>query len=323
MSVIPFSTALDKSGLTLTRRQTTTLQVNVGLLCNQTCRHCHQEAGPDCRRVMEARTAQEVVAFAKRGRFQVVDITGGAPELNRNLPAMLAGLSAVVPRIMLRSNLTAIGAPECDSIRELCKEYRVVIVGSLPSVNGAQTESLRGDGVWEKSIEALRKLNATGYGCPGSGLELHIASNPAGAFLPPPQQQTERRFRQDLQRKWGICFNELFTFANVPLGRFRTWLHESGNFENYMQKLAASFNPSTVSGLMCRTLLSVSWDGFLYDCDFNLAKGVAMGKSKIHVSQAERPPLAGTAIAISDHCYACTAGAGFTCGGAIAGGAAG
>jgi radical SAM/Cys-rich protein len=267
---------------------------------------------------MDADTAREVVAFARRGRFQVVDITGGAPELNPNLPYMISSLARFAPEIILRSNLTALGAPEHDSIIELCREHCVTIVGSLPSVNGAQTDALRGAGVWEKSIPALKKLNALGYGHPGSGLELHLASNPSGAFLPPSQKQAERKFRQDLQRKWGISFNELFTFANVPLGRFGRWLKESGNFENYMEKLAASFNPSTVPGLMCRTLLSVSWDGYLFDCDFNLAKGMAMGERKIHISQLEQPPVAGTPIAISDHCYACTAGAGFTCGGAIA-----
>lgn len=317
MSVIPFSAALDRSGLTLTRQETTTLQVNMGLLCNQTCRHCHQEAGPGCRQMMETNTVREVLAFARRGRFQMADITGGAPELNPGLPDMITGLSAFVPRIMLRSNLTVIGAPEQESLRRLCKECRVTIVASFPSVNAVQTESMRGAGVWERSIEAMRMLNAMGYGYPGSGLELNIAANPAGAFLPPPQQQTEQRFRRDLQGKWGILFNKLFTFANVPLGRFRTWLQESGNYESYMQKLAGSFNPSTVPGLMCRTLLSVSWDGYLYDCDFNLAKGVAMGTRKLHVSRAEHPPLEGAHIAVADHCYACTAGAGFTCGGAI------
>ena len=318
-----FSAALNRNGLSLTRRETTTLQVNVGLLCNQTCRHCHQEAGPGCTRVMEKGTAADVVAFAGRGRFQVVDITGGAPELNPNLPQLIVGLAAVVPKIMLRSNLTVIGDAEHDRLRELCGEYRVTIVGSLPSVNAGPTDSLRGAGVWRKSIETMRKLNAMGYGHPGSGLELHIAANPAGAFLPPPQQQTERRFRNELQRRWGLSFNELFTFTNVPLGRFRTWLRESGNFESYMQRLAASFNPSTIPGLMCRTLLSVSWDGFLYDCDFNLARGMAMGGNRIHISRAESPPGAGAPIAISDHCFACTAGTGFTCGGSITDRAAG
>jgi len=195
---------------------------------------------------------------------------------------------------------------------ELCKKHRVVIVASFPSLDPSQAESQRGEGTFQDSIAVLKRLNSLGYGQEGSGLELDLVSNPTGAFLPPSQAQAEKRFRQELERKWGIVFNHLFTFANVPLGRFRSWLKRSGNYQKYMEKLASHFNPGAVEGLMCRTLVSVSWDGYLYDCDFNLAERLPMDGRKIHVSEMVAPPEPGTPIAVSDHCYACTAGTGFT-----------
>ena len=310
--VEPFSAVISRHGIELTRYQTTTLQINVGLLCNQTCRHCHLEAGPHRKEVMNAKTINEVVAFAQRDCFQTIDITGGAPEMNPNLMNMVQRLSSLTPRTMLRSNLTALTEKQRDFLMDFLKEHNVIIVASLPSLNTGQLESQRGTGVWEKSIAALKKLNSLGYGQAGSGLQLDLVSNPTGAFLPVSQAQAERKFRSDLQKKWGIVFNNLYTFANVPLGRFRSWLLESGNLENYMQRLAKNFNPCTIEGLMCRMLVSVSWDGYLYDCDFNLAIGLFMGKSKTHISELEGPPASGTPITVSDHCYACTAGSGFT-----------
>ena len=312
MVVEPFSLMLKRKSLELVRGESNTLQVNVGFLCNQACRHCHLEAGPASRAVMSAGTVDEVIALARRFRFQVIDITGGAPEMNPRLGRMIAELSRLTSRLMLRSNLTAITDAEREFLLDLCKEHRVVIVASLPSLNTGQTDSLRGKGVWARSIETLRRLNSMGYGIPGSGLELHLVSNPAGAFLPSPQDQTERKFREQLGKKVGIAFNNLFTFANVPLGRFRQWLDESGNFEKYMGKLASSFNGCTLGGLMCRTLLSVSWDGYLYDCDFNQAGGIYLGGKKAHITQLRELPAPGSPVAVSDHCYACTAGSGFT-----------
>jgi radical SAM/Cys-rich protein len=312
MAVVPFSTTLKLNGVDLVRGETHTLQVNVGLLCNQRCRHCHLEAGPECRELMSAETMSQVVAFARRGGFRAVDITGGAPELNPHLKDLVRQLSAHMPRIMLRSNLSALLAESQHSVLGLCREYRVAIVASLPSLNAAQTEAQRGRGVFDTTIDALGRLNAMGYGHAGSGLELHLASNPAGAFLPVPQSQAEKKFRQDLQKKWGVVFNDLYTLTNVPLGRFRRWLVASGNFEDYMTKLANRFNPCTVDGLMCRTLVSVSWDGYLFDCDFNQAAGLCLGGSRTHVSEAGGAPAPGSPVAVSDHCYACTAGSGFT-----------
>ncbi len=310
--VEPFSARLSKNSLELVRDETTVLQVNVGLLCNQVCKHCHLEAGPGRRELMDSKTCNEVVAFAERGRFKVIDITGGAPELNPHLGILIEKFATLAPKVMLRSNLTAINDRTYKYLLDICKDHRVVIVASFPSLNRVQLESQRGAGVFEKSIASLQQLNSAGYGCIGSDLELDLVMNASGAFLPPPQDRTERKFRLELSKKWGIGFNHLYTFANAPLGRFRQWLEESGNFGNYMQRLAAAFNPFTVSGVMCRTLLSVSWDGYLFDCDFNLALRSFMGGMKTHVSELDGIPPPGTPIAVEDHCYACTAGSGFT-----------
>jgi radical SAM/Cys-rich protein len=195
---------------------------------------------------------------------------------------------------------------------ELCTSASVVIVASFPSVNAGQTDSQRGKGIWESSISTLKRLNELGYGKEGTGLELNLVSNPAGAFLPVAQAQAEKRFKQELGLKHGIIFNNLFTFANVPAGRFRTWLKSSGNYSGYIEKLASRFNPGTVDCLMCRTLVSVDWNGYLYDCDFNLAAGLYLGGRKRHVSEMEGPPEQEKPIVTGDHCYACTAGSGFT-----------
>jgi radical SAM/Cys-rich protein len=312
LSVESFRLTLARHGLELTRGQTTILQINVGLLCNQACRHCHLEAGPNRPEVMDPDTVDEVVAFAQRGHFQVIDITGGAPEFNPNLTTMIERLSPLVPRIMLRSNLTALTEGKRDYLMDLCRDRRVVMVASFPSINMTQSEAQRGRGIFEKSIATLQRLNSLGFGQDGSDLELDLVSNPTGAFLPAEQSQEETRFRRELQRKWGITFNHVYTFANVPLGRFRQWLQHSGNLDAYLRNLASRFNPCAVEGLMCRTLVSVSWDGYLYDCDFNLAKGLSMGGRQTHISELPGPPQPGIPIAVSDHCYACTAGSGFT-----------
>jgi radical SAM/Cys-rich protein len=312
LPVEPFGQTLAKHGLNLTREKITTLQVNVGLVCNQACRHCHLEAGPNSVEVMSAETVDEVVAFAQRFPFKIIDITGGAPEMNPNLVDMIERLSGVSSRLMLRSNLTALANVERDHLIEVCTERRVVIVASFPSLNEAQAESQRGRGVFQESIAVLEKLNSLGYGQPDSDLELNLVSNPTGAFLPSSQDQLEKRFCQVLKNKWGIAFNNLFSFANAPLGRFRRWLEQSGNLEGYLQKLSTSFNPCAIEGLMCRSLVSVSWDGYVFDCDFNQAVDLYMGGKKTHISDVKELPEPGEPIAVSHHCYTCTAGAGFT-----------
>jgi radical SAM/Cys-rich protein len=307
-----FRQTLAKQALKLERGKTTTLQINVGLLCNQSCRHCHLDAGPHRPENMSAQTAQEVIAYAERSRFDVIDITGGAPELNPNIETLIKELSPLAPRLMIRSNLSALEGRRRDEWFGLLKDHAVVIVASFPSLDEAQADSQRGKGIFKNSLDSLRRLNVMGYGQEGTGLELNLVSNPAGAFLPSAQAQTEKRFQEVLKHKWGIVFNHLYSFANVPLGRFRQWLLQSKNLESYLQRLASSFNPCAVEGLMCRTLVSVSWDGILYDCDFNLARDLPMGGRRTHVSRMEGPPEPGSPIAVGDHCYTCTAGAGFT-----------
>jgi radical SAM/Cys-rich protein len=311
MNVVPFKSTIAKHNLELIRNDSHTLQINLGLLCNQQCQHCHLNAGPGRRENMDLETVEKVVNYAERNDFKTIDITGGAPELNPNLGYLIEKFSPFASRIMLRSNLSVM-KDKFGNLVDLLKSYRVVIVASFPSINVTQTDSQRGDGIFKESIEVLKKLNGLGYGSNDAGLELHLVSNPTGAYLPPTQKHAEKRFRQVLEKKWGVVFNNLFCFANAPLGRFRQWLLRSGNFESYMTKLLDSFNPGAVEGLMCRTQVSVSWDGFLYDCDFNIARGLAMGGQNIHVSEMKGPPQPGSQIITADHCYTCTAGSGFT-----------
>jgi radical SAM/Cys-rich protein len=308
----PFARTLQEHGLDLVRDRCHTLQVNVGLKCDLACRHCHLSAGPTRREIMSRQIMEEVIDFAGRASFQVADITGGAPELVPNLDFLLAGLVPVVPRIMLRSNLTALGEYRREGLIDLCRRLKVAIVASLPAVSPSQVEALRGTGVWDKSVAVLQRLNELGYGRPGSGLELHLVANPAGAFLPQGQAAAERQFKRALAEKLGISFNHLYVFANMPLGRFRQWLESTGNLDAYMTTLARAFNPCTVEGLMCRSLVSVAWDGTLYDCDFNQGAGLTMGERRIHIRDLDGPPPPDAAIATGEHCYACTAGSGFT-----------
>ena len=311
LDIAPFKSTLTKHDLELVRYTTQTLQINLGFLCNQTCRHCHLKAGPGRKENMDAQTLKEVVAYAQRSRFGAIDITGGAPELNPLLADLVRQIAPLAPRIMLRSNLSAL-KKNMNRLMGVLKSHRVVIVASFPSLNLSQMDAQRGEGIFEESIAVIKTLNAEGYGCDGSGLELDLVSNPTGAFLPPNQEQIEKRYHQILGAKWGLTFNRLFNFANVPLGRFKQWLVQTGNFENYIRKLVASFNPCAIEGLMCRKQVSVAWDGYLYDCDFNLARGLYMGGKKIHVSEMPGPPNPGTPIITADHCYTCAAGSGFT-----------
>ncbi|HMK35797.1 MAG TPA: arsenosugar biosynthesis radical SAM (seleno)protein ArsS [Desulfomonilaceae bacterium] len=308
----PFSSALAREGISLVRTISETLQINVGFLCNQTCKHCHMEAGPDKSETMDLATVRKIVDFTGKNSFQTIDITGGAPELNPHLVFMIESFSGLVEKIMIRSNLTSLGAEHRRYLMDMFKSHNVVVVASFPSSSASQLESQRGTGVFLQSLEVLKSLNSLGYGRPGSGLQLDLVCNPTGAFLPTPQIQAEKKFRFDLQRKWGVTFNNLYTFANVPIGRFRHWLTQSGNYERYMRKLVSGFNPCTVAGLMCRSLISVSWNGYLYDCDFNQALGIPAAGLRTHISEVHGPPAPGTPIAVSDHCYACTAGSGFT-----------
>jgi radical SAM/Cys-rich protein len=307
-----FDQRLSQIGLELNRDKPHTLQINVGVLCNQTCKHCHHSAGPDREEIMSKDTMTHIIAYAQNVHFDEIDITGGATELNPHINYLLQHLAPLTPKLMLRTNLTALTWEKRKELMERCKALKVVIVASFPSTDESQTRDQRGENVFHESLKTLKLLNELGYGKEDTDLELDLVSNPAGAFLPMNQCKAEKKFKRDLARKCGLSFDKLFTFANVPLGRFREWLIESGNYEDYIKKLADAFNPETIDGLMCRTLMSVSWDGYLYDCDFNLAKGLFMGNQKTHISQLNDIPGEGTPIVTGEHCYACTAGTGFT-----------
>jgi radical SAM/Cys-rich protein len=307
-----FSRTLARHGLKLARGDTQILQVNVGLLCNQTCGHCHLNAGPGRSEVMTRQTADQIAAWSGRASFETIDITGGAPEMNPDIVYLVETFAELAPKLIFRSNLSALNSGGREHLMELLKSLKVTVVASFASINESQADAQRGDGVFRASIAALKKLNALGFGRSETGLELNLVSNPTGAFMAADQAQTEKRFRQMLERKWGITFNHLFSFSNAPLGRFRRWLERSGNLPAYLKKLADGFNPCALDGVMCRTLVSVSWDGYLYDCDFNLARGLPMGRNRVHVTDMTGRPEPGNPIATADHCYTCTAGAGFT-----------
>jgi radical SAM/Cys-rich protein len=261
---------------------------------------------------MSEKTVHEVIDLASRFQFETIDITGGAPEMNPHIQLLISKLAGLTEKLILRSNLTAIAEDKQGELIELCRANRVAIVASFPSLNAAQAESQRGKGTFAKSLSTLLALNKLGYGLKNSGLELNLVSNPTGAFLPSSQKQIENRFRQMLDYKWDLTFNNLYAFANIPLGRFHSWLKRTGNLENYLQKLVSSFNPCALEGLMCRSLISVSWDGYLHDCDFNQALDLYLGGKKIHVTELQKLPGPGDTIAVSEHCYTCTAGSGFT-----------
>lgn len=307
-----FAETLSRSGLRLTRDKTTTLQVNIGLTCNLSCLHCHLHAGPHRKEMMKPETFEHVMAYAACHSFETIDITGGAPELNPHIEHFVLKLAPLTPRLLIRTNLTALDGEKWVSFINLCRTQGVTIIASFPSINEDQTDSQRGKGNFNKMINSLKKLNASGYGLLGSGLELNLVSNPPGAFLPGAQVQAEKRFRDILLKKWGICFNHLYQFANVPLGRFYDWLVKTENLHTYKKKLMEQFSAEAVSFLMCRQLISVDWQGYLHDCDFNLAKGLGMGGHGLHITDMKGLPQAGSPIAISDICYTCTAGTGFT-----------
>lgn len=306
-----FRKMLRVNGLNLTRAETTALQINVGLLCNQLCNHCHLDAGPGRKEIMVRQTMDQIMDYAARNRFKTIDITGGAPELVPDIEYLLKSAASISPETIIRANLTAL-LLKGESFTALLKKLGVTIVASFPSLNVTQAESLRGRGIFQESIDALRQLNRLGYGHPDSPLELNLVANPSGAYLPPDQKELETRFKSVLKKKWDISFNQLYSFANVPLGRFKSWLIRNGRYREYLERLASAFNPSTLEGVMCRNMVSVSWDGYLYDCDFNLAAGLPHGGNKNHVCKASGLPKLGEPIKVDDHCYTCTAGAGFT-----------
>lgn len=295
-----------------------TLQVNVGRLCNQTCRHCHVDAGPTRTEVMTRSTAELVVDVLRRYDIPKVDITGGAPELNPHFEYLVRGARALGRHVMDRSNLTVFFVEGKGHVPEFLRDHQTEITASMPCYLETNVEAQRGKGVYGKSVEALQWLNRLGYGQPGTGLVLNLVYNPVGPSLPPPQQALEEDYRRELGTRFGIVFNHLYTLTNMPIRRFLTDLVRYGNYDRYMEKLVQTFNPATVEGLMCRTLLSVGWEGALYDCDFNqmLEMPINHGLPQ-HIRNFDAFLLAQREIRTGTHCFGCTAGRGSSCTGAL------
>ena len=315
-----FADALTAAGhMPLRATSVAVLQINVGKRCNQACRHCHVDAGPDRKEVMPPDVVDACLQFLERTDIPTLDITGGAPELHPQFRDIVRRASAAGRHVMDRCNLTITRLPNYADLPEFLAEHRVEVVASLPSFAGRQTDAQRGEGVFEDSIAALRRFNELGYGIDNSGLMLNLVTNPVGAFLPGRQEALEADWKRELRRRFGISFNRLYTITNMPISRYLQFLEESGNLQAYMEKLVAAFNPAAVEGLMCRSTLSVGWDGRLYDCDFNqmIDLGTERGVPAT-IFDADLESLANRRIVIGQHCFGCTAGAGSSCGGATA-----
>ncbi len=292
------------------------LQVNVGRLCNQSCRHCHVDAGPDRREVMPRAVFEACLDVLRRTEIPAVDITGGAPELNPEFRWFVGEVRALGRHVMDRCNLTVLENPAGDDLAAFFAAHQVEVVASLPHYLTGPTDRQRGDGVYEKSIRALRKLNEVGYGDGRSGLRLVLVANPVGAFTLADQSLLEVEFRDALRARHGVVFDQLFCLNNMPISRYLEWLVESGNLERYMSSLVQSFNPAAAAGVMCRNTLSVGWDGTLYDCDFNQMLDMpVLPEGHRSIFTFDAAALANRAIATDRHCFGCTAGEGSSCGG--------
>lgn len=290
------------------------LQVNVGYRCNMRCKHCHVNAGPDRREMMDRSTAEEILSTLPHSDIGTLDITGGAPELNPHLRFLVSEARRLGRHVIVRSNLTVAFEEGMADLLEFYAESGAELIASLPDYTGSGVDNIRGADAFEKSVRALRILNALGYGRNGEdGLTLNLVHNPRGAFLSPPQERLEEEYRKELGERWGISFNRLYTFTNMPVGRFREFLMRSGNLDRYMMRLENAFNPDTLCGLMCRRLLNVGWDGNLYDCDFNQMIGLlVLPRYPQHIRDFSVQNLAEREIAVADHCFGCTAGQGST-----------
>ncbi|MEO1518301.1 MAG: arsenosugar biosynthesis radical SAM (seleno)protein ArsS [Bacteroidota bacterium] len=296
-------------------------QINIGKLCNLSCAHCHVDAGPDRKEEnMDKATLDRCLEIiAQTPSIHTVDITGGAPEMNPHFRWFVEECTRLGKRVIDRCNLTIIMAnPKFHDLPAFFARHNVQVVSSLPYFSKRRTDGQRGDGVFEASIEALKKLNAVGYGMHDSKLELHLVYNPSGAFLPGNQETLEAEFKRQLLRRYDIHFHHLFAITNLPIARFLDYLIQSNNYTAYMQALIDAFNPATVNGLMCRNTISVSWDGYLYDCDFNQMLDLKVASPIQHINDFDATQLQNRNIVINQHCYGCTAGAGSSCGGEIA-----
>lgn len=296
-------------------------QINVGKMCNQVCKHCHVDAGPDRKEIMTRETMQQCVDIIAKYKFTTLDLTGGAPEMNNNFRWFIEEIRKVDTeiKIIVRCNLTIILAnPKYHDLPDFFKKNNIEVVSSLPATSASRTDSQRGDGVFDDSIKALQMLNAVGYGMEGTGLNLNLVYNPAGAFLPAGQAGLEKEFKRVLKTKFNIEFNSLFAITNIPISRYLDYLLVSGNYAAYMEKLVAAYNPEAAVNVMCRNTLSIGWDGFLYDCDFNQMLELKVAAKSRHISEFDYDELSNRSIIVNQHCYGCTAGAGSSCGGEVA-----
>lgn len=310
-----FDEALEDAGMfPLRAGRVEILQINVGKRCNQTCRHCHVDAGPDRSEVMPHAVVEAIFAFMAASDVRVLDITGGAPELHPQFREIVERASALGVRVMHRCNLTAVLLPNYSDIPELLAKHNVEIVASLPYFQSRETDAQRGAGVFEESLQTLRLLNSLGYGH-GTGRVLNLVMNPVGTYLPGDQAQLERLWKQEMKRRYDVVFDHLYTITNMPVSRFLEFLEERGRTVEYLTRLANAFNPAAVNGLMCKNTLSVGWDGRLYDCDFNQMLALEVG-SGATIFDATRAVLEGRGVITGAHCFGCTAGNGSSCGGA-------
>ena len=304
----------------LRRGRLDTLQVNVGYRCNQSCLHCHVNAGPTRTEVMPADVAQAIVRYLDVSEVSTLDITGGAPELNGQFRYLVREARARGLRVIDRCNLTILEEPGQEDLGAFLAAHEVEVVASMPCYQEENVNAQRGNGVFDASIRGLQQLNALGYGMPDSNLILDLVYNPQGPVLPPSQQSLEPDYKKILNEEHGICFNQLFVFANMPVGRFGSTLISKGKMDGYLALLRAAHHDDNLGSVMCRSLLSVDWQGYVYDCDFNQMLGLPMrinGSPRVHLSELIDVDVEGRAIAIRAHCYACTAGQGSSCGGAL------
>jgi len=315
-----FDHYINKSGIEkLSSRKIEIFQINLGKMCNQTCRHCHVDAGPDRKEIMSKETMSLCLEKLSKTDIPTVDLTGGAPEMNPNFRWFVYELKKLKRHIMVRCNLTIIlSNPKFNDLPEFFARQNIEIVSSLPYYQKINTDRQRGDGVFEKSVSALKLLNEQGYGKENSGLILNLVYNPSGAYLPAAQPSLEKDFKKELLEKYGIVFNNLYTITNMPISRFLEYLIDSGNYEYYMEKLVSAFNTDAVKNVMCMNTISVGWDGYLYDCDFNQMLELKIKNfEKSHIKTFDPDYLNSREIITGQHCFGCTAGAGSSCGGAI------
>ena len=295
------------------------LQINVGKMCNQVCKHCHVDAGPDRKEIMTKETMQYCLDALIQHDIPTVDLTGGAPEMNPHFKWFVTEIKKLNRHVLVRSNLTIFESNGFEDYAEFMANHNVEIISSLPYYKKSFTDKQRGDGVFDKSIAAMKKLNALGYGKEDEELKFHLVYNPVGAYLPPSQSELEQDYKRELKNNFDIDFNNLYTITNMPISRFLDYLIQSGNYDTYMQKLVDSFNPSAAANVMCKFTLSVGWDGQLYDCDFNQMLELNMDNSAPkNIKNFDASLIENRRIVTGQHCYGCTAGAGSSCGGATA-----